>query len=269
MKTKVAALFLFAVMTNLNSAKSQLIPYNGWAREEEIFSEVLELTIKEIEEKTPFWFGEKKELKAEFARSLENGLNTNVEPTAQYWYEGPTIKFRSWLIDDLFRRHGKSLYKLDAETLMKDKVLGEIIWHETAHHLMNAVSEAEGLGIWYTPEYIEKLDNEHWLGVNIISEGTAEYVKSLKYPFKKKPDEKCFPSEKVTSPEIVVQQVAYEGGYWLVKPILEKHGRTGMVWMMRYPFVAKYDNMRQAALDYQETALIELMIQKKESENRK
>ena len=179
---------------------------------------------------------------------------------AQYWHEGPTVKFRSWLLTELFFQYGKPLYKLDTATLMQDQALGQIMWHEATHHLMNTVAQSQGLGIWYTPEYIKELDNEHWLGVHIISEGTAEYIKSLNYPFEKEPDENDFPSEDVTSLRINFERVAYKGGYWLVKPILKKHGQVGMIWMMQNPFVAKYENMRQAGIDYQQKALAQLSL---------
>lgn len=269
MKTKIMALlFVLIVMSNqsaqsqvfFNQTKTQAPPHNDWTKEEEIFSEVLKLTMKEIEKKTPFRFTKNSDVKAEFVLRLGNSPNPNAGPMAQYWHEGPTVKFRSWLLTELFFQYGKPLYKLDTATLMQDQALGQIMWHEATHHLMNTVAQSQGLGIWYTPEYIKELDNEHWLGVHIISEGTAEYIKSLNYPFEKEPDENDFPSEDVTSLRINFERVAYKGGYWLVKPILKKHGQVGMIWMMQNPFVAKYENMRQAGIDYQQKALAQLSL---------
>ena len=53
------------------------------------------------------------------------------------------------------------------------------------------------------------------------------------------------------------RMIAYDGGYWIVRDVLTKHGERGLVWLMRHPFVAGYD-MRTAAATCRERALKDL-----------
>lgn len=243
------------------------LEYNGWAEEEATVSKTMKLWAEVLEKKTGIHFDKDTKFKAAFEYQLGNGQpGFNLGPRAQYFFEDQSIRFRSWLIADINKRHRSSLRSMDPATLAKDREIGKDATHELGHLLMDQIYRANKLGIWYTIEYIENAPPEERLGVQIVSEGVAEYCKYSVYPTEEKFSEDYFPSNAREARVWPFESMAYSGGYWLVRDVLKEHGKNGLLWIMKNPFIANTDNMREAAVAYRERALAELVEQKKKEE---
>ncbi len=246
---------LFAINSQV-LARGYRTKHNEWAAEEVVFSKVLAIRAKKLEEKIGFSFDNNRGPRAKFDSKLSDPSLTVVH--AQYFYEDQSIHFRSSLIDEISQKYNISLRRVNPAVLAKDDYLGKMIDHELGHLLMDQVSRRNKLGIWYTPEDFQKLSKERQMGVRIVSEGVAVYFAHIEYPTIDTLCEKSFPSNQKEEEDFVLRDVIYDGGYWLVRDILKEHGEIGLLWILRHPFTSTNGNMRKEAVDYRSQALLEL-----------
>lgn len=104
----------------------------------------------------------------------------------------------------------------------------DLLNHELAHFLMDKMSEREGKGD-YPPDIICNNESDAKmtaLSYRIISEGIAEYVaRFMTRNESDKYDDKMYPDN----------SFIYDGGYHLVKPILDAYGVKSIDYLMDNP----------------------------------
>ena len=228
------------------------VALSGWTRDETLFSKTILLRAKKLEEKTGFRFDSNWVPKVCLEWSL--GTSTNGS-NAIYKAETQTTYFPIRILYELTARHKGSSDSLNAVTAAEDGELAEIIDHELGHELMDQVSRRNGLGPWFTEKRFNTSTDAERLGLDILSEGTAQYFQRVNFP---RDDidlsEFTFPATVEQQEYYTYRMIAYDGGYWIVRDVLRKHGERGLIWFMHHPFVAGYD-MRTAAVTYRERAL--------------
>jgi hypothetical protein len=231
------------------------VALSGWTQDETIFSKTIFLRAKNLEEKTGFRFDKNWEPKVCLEWSL--GTTTNGS-NAIYKADTQTTYFPVRILYELTARHKGSSDSLNAETAASDDELAEIIDHELGHELMDQVSRRNGLGAWFTEKRFNASTDAQKLGLDIVSEGTAQYFQRVNFPRDDSDlSELTFPATAEQQKYYTYRMIAYDGGYWIVRDVLSKHGERGLIWLMRHPFVAGYD-MRAAAATYRELALKDL-----------
>ena len=104
----------------------------------------------------------------------------------------------------------------------------EVVYHELGHFYADKLSEYLGWGNW-PPKVV---GNDKFVGVKMVSEGIAEYFehKSTGNEYDK-PPEYLLNLEEFKSDN----DFFYNGGYQLVKPIIDKHGRIGIAYLIESP----------------------------------
>lgn len=226
--------------------------------EEAVFSKALQIRAQELEKLSGFKFDKNTKPKTEFEWILgRTGSAARLLIVAEYESETQTIYFVSRLIAETTVRH-KTLLKLaNPAVISEDGELGELFDHELGHLLMDQVSRRNKLGPWFTAKRFLGKELAEQLGINIVSEGTAMYFQRIRHSNFSKLSEAVFPADLDQWRYYSFTAVAYEGGFWLVRDVLKKHGERGLAWLIAHPFLAT-DNMREAAVLYRKTALHEL-----------
>lgn len=154
---------------------------------------------------------------------------------------------------------GECAFKGDPQ-LNRDPALLFLLDHELGHALADQVSRRIGNGIWPPMDEYSKFGRYKRYGRRIISEGIAGFFSYSAWELRKSKGENSLPEESDLdywrSDE--AQGAFYDGGYWLVKPILEEFGEKGLGYLMIHPVEFPDGNARKAAKEYQKRALAEL-----------
>ncbi len=147
-------------------------------------------------------------------------------------------------------------YKLDENTIyLRGDMLDTIDWnfsqaratldHELAHWYCDTLSESLGKGDW--PDYNHSDTLEQSLALRLLSEGIAEYVERTMNGGEDSFDEEEWPKSVLgfimpmlppnsAGPDYILNsRVIYDGGYHLVKPIIDKYGPQGIEYLMFDP----------------------------------
>lgn len=228
---------------------------SGWTQDEAMFSKTILLRAQKLEEKTSFRFNKNWVPKVRLEWSLGTGTNGS---NAIYKAETQTTYFPIRILYELTARHKGWQDSLSAETAAEDNELAEIMDHELGHELMDQVSRRNGLGPWFTEKRFNASTDGERLGLDILSEGTAQYFQRVNFPREDSDlSEFTFPATVEQQKYYTYRMIAYDGGYWIVRDVLKKHGERGLIWFMHHPFVAGYD-MRTVAVTYRDRALKDL-----------
>jgi hypothetical protein len=228
---------------------------SGWTEYEKVLSKAISIRAQKLEEKTGFRFDRNWMPNVSLEWSLGTGVNGF---NGMYKAETQTIYFPIRVVYELTARHKQSWSSLNADTVAQDDELAELLDHELGHELMDQVSRRNGLGPWFTEDRFARSSAGEKLGLDILSEGTALFFQRLN----SRRDEsdlspQAFPATWEEQRFYPYRMVAYEGGYWIVRDVLNQYGERGLIWLMRHPFVAR-DDMRTAAVTYRDLALREL-----------
>ena len=246
-------------LRNAASEEQYKFVRNGWAQDENMLSKAVSLRARKLEEKTNFRFDRNWTPKVSLEWSLGSGVDAS---NGIYQAETQTIYFPIRILYELRSRHTRPKDPLSAflneRTAADDSELGELLDHELGHELMDQVSRRNGLGPWFTEERFGASTYAEKLGLDILSEGTAQFFQRVDSPRDDSDlSELTFPATTKQQNYYTYRMIAYDGGYWIVRDVLSKHGERGLLWLMRHPFVPAND-MRTAALGYRDRALKEL-----------
>ena len=226
---------------------------SGWGDYEVLLSKAATLRGDRLERRTGFRFDKTWTPAVSLEWSIGGGGSEG-----QYRAENQTIFLPIRIVYGLSARHGQTAASLSAETVAGDDELGELLDHELGHALMDQVSRRNGMGPWFTEARFEAASAEEQLGLDILSEGTAQYCQRVEFPRDDSGlSEATFPDKPEQQRFYTYSMLAYDGGYWIVRDILREYRERGLIWLMRHPFVARGD-MRAAAFAYRRRALQEL-----------
>lgn len=136
----------------------------------------------------------------------------------------------------------------------------ELFDHELGHVLADHLSRRLGKGAWPNTESFKQVKWEAKQGINIISEGIGSFFEYTSIFESAKISDEFLP-EKQEDPRWQdrdqVKKIHYDGGHWLVRPIIKQFGERGIIYLVTHPFVF-CDNAREAAHRYQNKAIEKL-----------
>ncbi len=141
----------------------------------------------------------------------------------------------------------------------------ELLAHELGHHYAFELQSEIG-GVDHLNPDLPRLNVREHLGILIIREGIGTYFgeilkgdKAIKV--RSEEDFIKFWSKKYELEDIKCHWgdrfIIYEGGYEVVKPILDKHKKDGLVYLLKNPLEIKNFDLSKI-IDYQKKALEEL-----------
>ncbi len=116
--------------------------------------------------------------------------------------------------------------------LGEDMPLGDAdrtFFHEMGHYYADKLSEEYGLGSW--PIYTDDMDDSEIVRFKLVSEGMAEYFEK-----KSNKNEELYNGGSLKLNDYGFTNVFYYNcGYNLVKPIIDRYGDLGMLYLMNNP----------------------------------
>jgi hypothetical protein len=237
------------------SAKTGKFVSSGWTEDEGMLSKAMSIRAANLEHKTRFKFDKDWTPKVSLEWSVGGdigGFNGIYKPETQTTY------FPIRILYDLTARHKQSAGSLDAETAAGDDELAELLDHELGHVLMDQVSRRNGLGPWFTEKRFGASTQGERIGLDILSEGTAVFFQNVYFPRDYRDlSVRTFPATREEDRLYTYRMIAYDGGYWMVREVLNKYGERGLIWFLQHPFLAR-DDTRPAAIVYRDRALKEL-----------
>lgn len=147
-----------------------------------------------------------------------------------------------------------------APELNWDSELMVLLDHELGHALADQVSRRIGNGIWPDGKERAKLVWHKRYGVKILSEGVGQSFGYIAYAEEGMKGEKSLP--KKSNEEYWKSWEGldsfYDGGYYLVEPIIRNFGERGIIYIVTHPFDFPDGRARQAAKEYQKKAFAEI-----------
>lgn len=136
----------------------------------------------------------------------------------------------------------------------------ELFDHELGHVLADHLSRGLGKGPWPNSKRFKKMRWEAQQGINIISEGIGSFFEHTSVVGEIKISDEFLPEEVEGfrwQDENYQKKIYYDGGHWLVRPIIKQFGERGIIYLITHPFVFD-DNARAAAHHYQNKAIEKL-----------
>lgn len=114
----------------------------------------------------------------------------------------------------------------------------DTIHHELAHYYLDMLSEQLVHADW--PKYEDDMSLAQMLGIKLISEGTATYIERRMNGQEDTFTDQDWPKSVqgfVFHPLMPVpkSEIVYEGGFHLVKPIIDQYGEKGIKYLMFNP----------------------------------
>ena len=140
------------------------------------------------------------------------------------------------------------------------EMIPSLIDHELGHALADQISQRTGNGMWPDVEGFARLEWDTRVGINVISEGIGtyfEYQGNAPYPKDDAEGDAWLP-EGEGDPSWRDRDYLYNGGRWLVAPIIRKFGERGIQYLVTHPLRFKDAGLRTAAREYQRLALEQL-----------
>lgn len=194
---------------------------------------------------------------------LEEIINQQEEAMGIQFPKRPTIKFRlpvEWRLDGsamnisgIYRDRENTIYLNSGLLSLPIPDGGDIIaasltnselqsvlrtmYHELGHFYCDAIAEEAGFGDW--PKIYPLGKDENIIGLRLVSEGIAEYMerKTCNSNLEDTFSDEDWPKDTrgfFLDGELD-NSVLYQGGYHLVKPILDKYGQAGILYLMKAP----------------------------------
>ncbi len=140
--------------------------------------------------------------------------------------------------------------------------LRNVITHELAHALADQLSRRLGYGKFPGVGYGSG-DHQSEIAADMLCEGIARYVER-DGPEDVSPSVELIPvvfSEASWADKAVRINTMYDGGHWLVYPIIKRFGlRVSLQYFFGHPFRLASDQLRAEAIAYQQRALRELAL---------
>lgn len=141
----------------------------------------------------------------------------------------------------------------DTITKLADSI-SLLIDHELAHALIDHISYRLNGKTW--PVGSSFYSRWEVLQVRILTEGTADYFKNMMSGDTTSSIENL--PNNLESSLWQTNMWIYNGGYFVVKPIIEKYGQKGIEYLITHPlFLVSYD-VQSSCVEYQKNALKEL-----------
>ncbi len=147
------------------------------------------------------------------------------------------------------------------------KSVVETLLHELGHYYCDLAAEEANIGNW--PNFLSGMDQRDAIGMRLVSEGIAEYFE------RKMADNTCDHFSDRSWPQNIDgffveddinKNVIYNGGFHLVKPIMEKYGSKAVLpLMILYPKgeeVLHLPEYQQVMLAVMEKLELEDLLQK-------
>ncbi len=228
----------------------------GLTQEEAVVAEALSIRAKQLEISRRIKFGDDWQPKVSIISIFSSYATGGID--GLYVAETQTICIATRIMYELNARFRMPLHLLTADTLARDPQFGRLADHELGHALSDLVSRRIRKKPFFTVVQFEALSPEEQLGLNIVAEGVGTFFERTYYPTNDQLSEIAFPSTLEEQRFYSYEIVAFEGGYWLVKDVLEQYGELGLKWLINNPFVASGTDMRAAAVSYRLRALQEL-----------
>jgi len=214
-----------------------------------VWEKVMYFRMKKIEEKTGLKFAEN------FFPQIQFGLPDIIADSknAGACYYQKTHSF--WI-----KENNKTLCwaELVGDSAILDSNLQRIFDHELGHALVDQISHRVNGHVWpdSSLQMWNSLSYSDRLGRILLAEGTAEYFNrvlsgdTFMYAeiLPNSGDELSFSNSFMWS-------WRYYGGYWLVRPIIDKYGENGIVYITNHPLKIKENRIRDACIVYQKKAL--------------
>ncbi len=134
-----------------------------------------------------------------------------------------------------------------------------IIDHELGHALADQISRRHNGFMW--PDiyaWVNQTDVEKYVA-HVLTEGVGEYFEHLMSSdtLDTSTSSEWLP-DGPSSWAWTQDTWAYNGGYFIVKPIIDKFGEKGILYISTHTFSYKDGDMRSAGIEYQKNALLEL-----------
>lgn len=224
------------------------------AREETLILHASMVRIKAMEKASGIKFKKVVPIKLDDCINPDNGekLVGRYDPVIETIF----ISFDVW--DSVLKQLNKPLDKISFQELAQNKRFQAIIDHELGHALMDQASRRAGKGSWITQKEINKLNSSRKTGVDVLSEGVAEWFTALSNPRFPQLTSESFPKNYQEATLYFRVTISYDGGHWMVRDILNRYGEKGLVWMIANPPSFDTSYMRRDAVAYRENALLEL-----------
>lgn len=148
-----------------------------------------------------------------------------------------------------------ALLSRDIETMQ------EFIDHELGHALADQVSYKFRNYPWPEELDMKSLDDDIRISTKILSEGVAEYFANLFYEnVKTSPDwlPSGYEMRYLMTRYSKDNTWPYDGGHFIVEPIIEQYGESGLMYIIAHKFSFENGDIRNAGILYQQTALRKL-----------
>jgi len=112
-----------------------------------------------------------------------------------------------------------------------------VIAHEFGHHLIDQWSRVQGRGMWPCVDEEDKITSR--IGLYMINEGLAKYAQCTAIDGKSvlpaNVDLSAMYNQVVDGVFPLLRLLVYEGGFQLVQPVLDQHGKRGIEFLLEHP----------------------------------
>lgn len=158
-------------------------------------------------------------------------------------YEGIVFPSGTFFADSLFLPFDTSL---SAQIRMAT-------YHELGHAYADQVSRSMGLGMWPKEEWFAGDSVKKELLIDMLSEGVAEYFGRAF--LRDRSETEIMPEEwEVEFTPLQYEHLSYEGGYWLVRPILDACASEGVRYIVSHPIDFFGQSIKNSVFLYWENA---------------
>lgn len=131
--------------------------------------------------------------------------------------------------------------------------------HELGHALVHDIARRSGYTLWYDVPAYEMLIPDDQIAITMLSEGLATFFERLTTSDRSPKGYGLLPHTwQDPSWRLDKHNIIYEGGYWIVYPIVQDYGEKGIVYVLSHQLHFPNGNADDAGLAYQKQALIDL-----------
>lgn len=190
--------------------------------------------------------------------------NARYPWSAEAWYMPESERFYvaerlQWVRPNIKRCHS-DVPALGETSPDRDKIR-ELIDHELGHRFTDQVRQQLGTRSWLTTADWNSMSFEDRVGQRMIVEGIGTYYGSTSLisatTLRTELGSSLLPTS-INDSAWSDTDFTYEGGAWLVQPILETYGETGLVYLLTHCLTFSNGDVHSAAIAYQQQALQDL-----------
>jgi len=223
---------------------------------QEYVEENLEEIIKNQEKKVGIRYPKHPKLEYKLPEEWRESAADGI--LGMYRSEEDTIYLNSGLLTHYIPDIGDTIALLLTNGGMGDALI--TLNHELGHYYCDSLSEAAGFGNW--PVFDKEMDSAEIIGIRLIAEGIAEYIQ------KKAAGEMEDTFQDSEWPQKIERfygdgtgdtRLIYNGGYHLVKPVIDQYGKQGMLYLMIFhPLERDLENLPE----YQKEILEQIKLER-------